>query len=95
MSTTTQPPLISGARPGTYAAATIPAGRDSLRKYRQELGKRLRAAREGHGLGVREFARMIGMNAGRVSLVELANGAWVQSDAERIALALDELDCNR
>lgn len=88
-------PLVSGGRPGTWAAEVVRADKANLLKYRKELGARFRAAREARGLGLREFARMIGMVPARMSNVERASHGWCQNDAERIAIALDALNGNR
>lgn len=82
---------MAGGRPGTFAHAVIPASREYFRKYRVTLGASLRAARESHGLGLREFSRMIGVDAGRVSNIERAVHGWCDADAEKIAVALDRL----
>ena len=82
---------MRGGRPGTFAYTIIPASREYLRKYRRDVGALLREARERHGLGLREFARMIDVNPGRVSNIERAVHGWCDSDAAKIANALDNL----
>lgn len=87
--------VSAGGRPGTFAHAIIPASRDYLRKYRSTVGAQIREARLRHGLGLREFARMIDMAPGRVSNIERAQHGWCDADAERIAVALDRLESSR
>lgn len=47
-------------------------------------GERLRALREARGLGVRELARMIGLSAATVSLVENGKRRWTPEVERRL-----------
>ena len=55
----------SGKRPAQAAPATI-----DRQDLRDDLGKRLREAREGRNIGLRELARRLGVSPSLISQIE-------------------------